>query len=121
MRVLVVEDDHALGVFLQKGLMLEGHDVEWAADGDAALELAAEMAPDLMVLDLGLPRRDGTEVLEVMRRDFDGTAIVVLSGRSQVQERVRCLAFTNSWLAAVLSFAVASVSPILSCALEVSR
>jgi DNA-binding response OmpR family regulator len=91
MRVLVVEDDHALGVFLQKGLMLEGHDVEWAADGDAALELAAEMAPDLMVLDLGLPRRDGTEVLEVMRRDFDGTAIVVLSGRSQVQERVRCL------------------------------
>jgi DNA-binding response OmpR family regulator len=91
MRVLVVEDDHALGVFLQKGLMLEGHDVEWAADGDAALEMASDMAPDLMVLDLGLPRRDGTEVLETMRRDFEGTAILVLSGRSQVQERVRCL------------------------------
>jgi DNA-binding response OmpR family regulator len=91
MRVLVVEDDRSLGVFLQKGLMLEGHDVEWAGDGDAALDMAAQQAPDLMVLDLGLPRRDGTEVLEAMRRDFEGTAVLVLTGRSQVQERVRCL------------------------------
>jgi DNA-binding response OmpR family regulator len=91
MRVLVVEDDRALGVFLQKGLMLEGHDVEWIGDGDAALEMAAQMTPDLMVLDLGLPCRDGTEVLEAMRRDLPDTAILVLTGRSQVQERVRCL------------------------------
>jgi DNA-binding response OmpR family regulator len=91
MRVLVVEDDRSLGVFLQKGLMLEGHDVEWAGDGDAALDMAAQQAPDLMVLDLGLPRRDGTEVLEALRRDFEGTAVLVLTGRSQVQERVRCL------------------------------
>jgi DNA-binding response OmpR family regulator len=91
MRILVVEDDPALGVFLQKGLMLEGHDVDWVGDGDAALEMAAQQPPDLMVLDLGLPRRDGTEVLEIMRRDFQGTVILVLTGRSQVQERVRCL------------------------------
>jgi DNA-binding response OmpR family regulator len=91
MRVLVVEDDRALGLFLQKGLMLEGHDVEWVGDGDTALELAAQQAPDLMVLDLGLPSRDGADVLELMRRDFQGTAVLVLTGRSQVQERVRCL------------------------------
>lgn len=91
MRVLVVEDDPSLGVFLRKGLMLEGHDVEWVVDGDAALAMAAVQAPDLMVLDLGLPRRDGTEVLEAMQRDFEGTAVLVLTGRSQVQERVRCL------------------------------
>ena len=91
MRVLVVEDDRALGLFLQKGLMLEGHDVEWVGDGNAALEMAAQQAPDLMVLDLGLPRRDGTEILEVMRRDFQGTAVLVLTGRSRVEERVRCL------------------------------
>ena len=91
MRVLVVEDDQSLGVFLRKGLMLEGHEVEWVGDGDAALEMAAQQAPDLMVLDLGLPRRDGTEVLEAMRRDFPSTAVLVLTGRSQVQERVRCL------------------------------
>ena len=91
MRILVVEDDPALGLFLQKGLILEGHDVDWAGDGDAALEMAAQQAPDLMVLDLGLPRRDGTEVLETMRRDFQATVVLVLTGRSQVQERVRCL------------------------------
>jgi DNA-binding response OmpR family regulator len=91
MRVLVVEDDPTLGLFLQKALMLEGHDVDLAGDGDAALELAAEQAPDLMVLDLGLPRRDGTDVLQVMRKEFEGTAILVLTGRSEVSERVRCL------------------------------
>lgn len=70
MRALVVEDDPALAVFLQKGLMLEGHEVQRASDGDAALEMAAQEEPDLVVLDLGLPRRDGTEVLEILRRDF---------------------------------------------------
>jgi DNA-binding response OmpR family regulator len=91
MRVLVVEDDSALAVFLQKGLMLEGHDVDWAGDGEAALEMAAQQTPDLMVLDLGLPRRDGTEVLEIVRRDLPNTVVLVLTGRSQIQERVRCL------------------------------
>ncbi len=91
MRILVVEDDPALGLFLQKGLTLEGHHVDWVGDGDTALEMAAQQAPDLMVLDLGLPRRDGTEVLEVMHRDFQATVVLVLTGRSQVQERVRCL------------------------------
>jgi DNA-binding response OmpR family regulator len=91
MRVLVVEDDRALGLFMQKRLILEGHDVGWVCDGDAALADAALHPPDLMVLDLGLPHRDGTEVLKAMRRDFEGTAVLVLSGRSQVAERVRCL------------------------------
>jgi DNA-binding response OmpR family regulator len=91
MRILVVEDDPALGLFLQKGLILEGHDVDRAGDGEVALQMAAQQPPDLMVLDLGLPRRDGTGVLEIMRRDFPGTVILVLTGRSQIQERVRCL------------------------------
>jgi DNA-binding response OmpR family regulator len=91
MRVLVVEDDPALAVFLQKGLMLEGHDVDWAGDGEAALEMAAQQTPDLMVLDLGLPRRDGSEILEVMRRELQSTVVLVLTGRSEIQERVRCL------------------------------
>lgn len=91
MRVLVVEDDRSLGLFLQKGLMLEGHDVECVWDGDSALEVASQQCPDLMVLDLGLPRRDGSEVLETMRKEFPDTAILILTGRSQVQERVRCL------------------------------
>lgn len=91
MRVLVVEDDRSLGLFLQKGLKLEGHDVDWAGDGEAALEMASSQSPDLMVMDLGLPRRDGTEVLEIIRRDFPNTAVLILTGRSSVEERVRCL------------------------------
>jgi DNA-binding response OmpR family regulator len=52
MHVLVVEDDRALAQFLQKGLLLEGHTVDLAGDGEAALQQAEEHAPDLMVLDL---------------------------------------------------------------------
>jgi DNA-binding response OmpR family regulator len=91
MRVLVAEDDRALGLFLQKGLMLEGHDVEWVGDGQAALHYATANRPDLLVLDLSLPGMDGTEVLEAMRGRCEGTAVLVLTGRSQVEERVRCL------------------------------
>jgi DNA-binding response OmpR family regulator len=91
MRVLVVEDDRALGAFLQKGLVLDGHEVDLVGDGEAALESAAAQPPDLMVLDLGLPRRNGMEVLEAMRGNFDATAILVLTGRTQIEERVHCL------------------------------
>jgi DNA-binding response OmpR family regulator len=91
MRVLVVEDDRALGLFLQKGLRLVGHNVEWVGDGDAAVAYATEHQPDLMVLDLGLPQRDGLEVLAEMRGRFARTSVLVLTGRSQVEERVKCL------------------------------
>src|SRR5277367_1708871 len=91
MRVLIVEDDVALGLFLQKGLKVEGHEVTWVGDGEAALVQAAEQRPDLIVLDLSLPRKDGTEVLAELRGRFDETAVLVLTGRSQVEERVKCL------------------------------
>jgi DNA-binding response OmpR family regulator len=91
MRVLIAEDDVSLGLFLQKGLKLEGHEVVWVSDGEAALQQAEEYQPDLMVLDLSLPRKDGTEVLAEMRGRFDGTAVLVLTGRSQVEERIKCL------------------------------
>jgi DNA-binding response OmpR family regulator len=91
MQVLIVEDDAALGIFLQKGLKLEGHDVEWVGDGEAALQQMNERIPDLLVLDLSLPKRDGIEVLEAMRGRYDGTAVLVLTGRSMVEERVKCL------------------------------
>ena len=91
MRVLIVEDDAALGLFLQKGLKLEGHDVTWVGDGEAGLRYAEEHRPDLMVLDLSLPRKDGTEVLEELHGRFDDMAVLVLTGRSQVEERVKCL------------------------------
>ncbi len=93
MRVLVVEDDKALGMFLQKGLALAGYQVDLAGDGEAALASASEQRPDLMVLDLGLPRLDGTEVLAQMRALYCDVSVLILTGRSDVEERIRCLNF----------------------------
>ncbi|MEO7030689.1 MAG: response regulator transcription factor [Acidobacteriaceae bacterium] len=91
MSVLVVEDDKALGMFLQKGLALAGHQVDLVGDGEAALASASERRPDLMVLDLGLPRLDGTEVLVQVQILYRDVSVLVLSGRNDVEERIRCL------------------------------
>lgn len=91
MRVLIVEDDSALGAFLLKGLRSDGHDVEWLEDGQAALDQMAERRPDLLLLDLSLPKKDGMEVLEALAGRFDSMAVLVLTGRSDLESRVRCL------------------------------
>lgn len=91
MRVLIVEDDSALGHFLGQGLKLDGFEVELAADGESALALAAQMLPEVMILDLGLPRMDGLEVLVEMRERFGATSVLVLTARAGMEERVSCL------------------------------
>ena len=91
MRVLVVEDDASLGLFLQKGIRMDGHDVACVGDGEAALEHASAERPDLMVLDLGLPKRDGVDVLRSMQGLYPGMAVIVLTGRAQIDERIECL------------------------------
>ncbi len=91
MRVLIVEDDSALAHFLEQGLKLDGHEVTVVADGEAALENVVKLHPDLMILDLGLPRKDGMEVLEEMEQRFSSTSVLVLTGRAGMEERVRCL------------------------------
>ena len=67
MRVLIAEDDAALGLFLKRGLEADGHDVTWAMDGQTAIEAFMRDTPDLTILDLNLPRRDGREVLRMVR------------------------------------------------------
>lgn len=91
MRVLIVEDDRALGEFLKKGLEREGHTVEWVGDGEAALAQAERISPDLTILDLSLPRVDGLEVLEGFQLLQLDCAVLVLTGRSELDVRVRCL------------------------------
>ena len=61
-RVLVVEDDQEIAQVLQRSLRMEGYDVKLAADGVRALEESEAFLPDLIVLDLGLPRMDGIDV-----------------------------------------------------------
>jgi DNA-binding response OmpR family regulator len=89
MRVLIVEDDFALGLFLANRLEVEGHDVELVPDGETGLQYALEYRPDLLVLDP--PLKDGMQVLEQMRDRLGGTSILVLTGRKAFEDRVRCL------------------------------
>lgn len=91
MRVLIVEDDPALGLFLRKGLVALGHETLWVGDGALVLQMVQSQQPDLVILDLGLPNRDGVEVLEELRQWSDDPAVVVLTGRNDLDERVHCL------------------------------
>jgi DNA-binding response OmpR family regulator len=105
MRVLVVEDDRALGTFLQKGLAFEGHEVEWVGDGESAVARARSWNPDLVLLDLGLPQLDGREVLAVLSEESSCSSVLVLTGRGEVEERVRCLNLgADDFLAKPFSF-----------------
>lgn len=91
MRVLIVEDERALGAFLKKGMEMEGHRAEWVEDGESGLARAADDRPDLILLDLSLPRRDGIEVLTELRARHDDAAVLVLTGRCDLQSRLQCL------------------------------
>jgi len=89
-RVLVVEDDHEIAQVLQRSLRLEGYEVRVASDGQAALETAADYVPDLVVLDLGLPKVDGMEVARRLR-EADDVPILILTARDAVESRVEGL------------------------------
>jgi two-component system, OmpR family, response regulator MprA len=86
-RVLVVEDDDAIADVLRRSLRAEGHEVRSAADGVEALRAAAEFIPDLVLLDLGLPRLDGMEVLRRLRAESDAP-ILILTARTATEDRV---------------------------------
>ena len=90
-RVLVVEDDDAIAQVLQRSLRMEGYEVRVADDGIAALDQAHAFLPDLVILDLGLPRLDGIEVAKQLRRS-DDVPILVLTARDAVEARVEGLA-----------------------------
>jgi DNA-binding response OmpR family regulator len=91
MRFLVAEDDLALGMFLARGLKADGHEVSVVGDGQEAVERFLEEAPDLAILDLNLPRKDGAEVLRFLRSVTEDLPILVLTGRSELETRVKCL------------------------------
>jgi two-component system response regulator MprA len=89
-RVLVVEDDEEIAQVLQRSLRLEGYDVRTSHDGEAALSDAEAFAPDVVVLDLGLPKLDGIDVARRLRAR-DDVPILVLTARDGVEARVEGL------------------------------
>jgi len=90
-RVLVVEDDEAIADVLRRSLRAEGHEVKSAGDGAEALTAAEQFTPDLVVLDLGLPRLDGIEVLRRLRADGSDVPVLILTARTETDNRVEGL------------------------------
>ncbi len=91
MRLLIAEDDPALGLFLTRGLETDGHRVRLAVDGAAAVNAFREDLPDLTILDLNMPVKDGEQVLGEIRQMDADLPVLVLTGRNEVETRVRCL------------------------------
>jgi DNA-binding response OmpR family regulator len=88
--VLVVEDDEDIALAVQRSLRMEGYEVRIAVDGEAALDSAVGFMPDLVILDLGLPKLDGIEVARRLRSDCD-VPILMLTARDALESRVEGL------------------------------
>jgi two-component system, OmpR family, response regulator QseB len=88
MRVLIVEDDPMIGQALLVGLRESGYAADWVRDGGAAELALSHGVYDLALLDLGLPRKDGLEVLKTLRRARIDLPVLVISARESLAERV---------------------------------
>jgi DNA-binding response OmpR family regulator len=90
-RILIAEDEERLAAFLEKGLRASGFVTTVAADGITASALAHDDDFDLMILDLGLPGKDGLQVLRDLRASGEQLPVIVLTARSDPYERVEGL------------------------------
>ena len=88
MRILLVEDDEALGEGIRVALKPEGYTVDWARDGASALHALTHEDFGLAVLDLGLPRMDGLEVLQRLRAGANPIPVLVLTARDSTADRI---------------------------------
>jgi DNA-binding response OmpR family regulator len=87
-RILIAEDEQRIASFIERGLRANGHTTEVVRDGETALSLARSGRFDLLILDLGLPRQDGLDVLHALRGEGTPIPIVILTARSSVPEIV---------------------------------
>jgi DNA-binding response OmpR family regulator len=90
-KVLIVEDDEVIAVAMVKHLSAAGHEPKWVAKGEQGLAALRYEAPDVCVLDLMLPQRDGWSVIENARAEGIGTPIVVVSARGSEHDRIHAL------------------------------
>ena len=91
MRILIAEDDEALGKFVRQGLEAEHYSVDVFQDGEQARFAASESEYDLLILDLNLPKVDGVSVLRHLRLKKPSLPVLVLTQRNRVEDRVQCL------------------------------
>jgi two-component system, OmpR family, copper resistance phosphate regulon response regulator CusR len=90
-RILIAEDEERIASFIDKGLKASGYATEIVGEGDAALKLARSGKFDLLILDLGLPGKDGLEVLEALRGEGAAIPVVILTARNTTREVVEGL------------------------------
>jgi DNA-binding response OmpR family regulator len=87
-RILIAEDEERIALFIERGLKASGYSTQVVRDGESALSLARSGRFDLMILDLGLPRQDGLDVLHALRNEGTSIPVVILTARSSVPEVV---------------------------------
>jgi DNA-binding response OmpR family regulator len=87
-RILIAEDERRIASFLEKGLRANGFSTDVAVDGEEALRLARSGNFDLLILDLGLPGKDGFEVLHELRKAGGQLPVVILTARDGVRDTV---------------------------------
>ena len=88
MRLLLIEDDPMIGKSIRDGLRREGYSVDWVRDGWAGEQSVNAEAYDMLILDLGLPRKDGLAVLSSIRASGQLMPVLIITARSEVDDRV---------------------------------
>lgn len=91
MRILLVEDDALLGDGVYTGLCRENNCVDWIKNGESSLTALSNTQYDCIILDIGLPRMSGLEVLKVMRQSSNNTPVLILTAQDDISDRVRGL------------------------------
>ena len=91
MRVLLVEDDELLGDAVKTGLTQFGYLVDWLKDGETARAVIKTESFELIILDLGLPKLSGMNLLQSIRHDHNTTPVIILTARESVQDRIKGL------------------------------
>jgi len=87
-KVLIVEDDESMGTALKDGFSYEGYEVAFATDGATGLQMAKEQAPDLILLDVMLPKMSGFDVCKEIRATGSAVPIIMLTARGQEIDKV---------------------------------
>jgi two-component system OmpR family response regulator len=91
MRVLLVEDDRMVGLAVQQALKDAAYAVDWVTDGETAMEAAGSEAYEAILLDLGLPRLDGRDILRRLRASKHKVPVIVVTARDAVDDRIEGL------------------------------